>query len=41
MLEEEEGDEDGKEEGDGEVLIERPHRGAVKEEGDKTKQRLD
>lgn len=31
MLEEEERDEDGKEESDGEVLIERPHRGPAEE----------
>lgn len=31
MLEEEDGDEDGKEEGNGEVLIQSPHRRAVNE----------
>ena len=39
MLEEEQSDEDGKEEGDGEVLIKRPHSRAVK--GKRRHQRLD
>lgn len=32
MLEEEEGDEDGEEEGDGEVLVERAHCGPARDE---------
>ena len=41
VLEEEEGDEDGKEEGDGEVLVKCPHCRAGKDKEDKNKQRLD